>query len=141
MPMAKRRWRKSSPELIAQFHAATEGNRALQPRRMFGYPAVFASGKLCAGLHEENLILRLSEPDRAKLLREGAGTAWSPMPGRVMREYMALSPAVVADAAQLGRWIARAIAFTQSKGDAPKRGAKTKARAAPKRVATRRKAS
>lgn len=125
--MAKRRWRKSSPELIARFMAATAGNPALQPRKMFGYPAVFASGRLCAGLHEENLILRLSEADRAKLARDGGGMAWSPISGRVMREYMALSPALVGDATKLRRWIARAIAFTQSKGDAPKAEPKPKA--------------
>lgn len=134
--MAKRRWRKSPPELIARFAAATEGNPALEPRKMFGYPAVFAGGKLCAGLHEENLILRLSEADRAKLLRDGGAAAWSPMPGRVMREYVALSPALVADAARLRGWIARAIAFTESKGETPKRKARAKAagkRAAPAR--------
>lgn len=114
MAERSRTWRKSPPTLIARFAAATAGNPRLAPRQMFGYPAVFAGGSLCAGLHEDKLVMRLSEVDRAAAARIGA-VPWQPTPGRTMREYMALPETIVANPGALKRWLARAIAFTEGK--------------------------
>lgn len=143
MAERSRSFRKSPPALIARFAAATGGNPRLTPRRMFGYPAVFAGGSLCAGLHEDKLIVRLSETDRAAVACSGA-VAWQPTPGRTMREYVALPDSIVADAAALRHWLGRAIGFTESKAAtarAPARRAKPGAAAAKASTRRRRKPS
>lgn len=66
---------------------------------------------MMAGLHQENVVLRLGEPDRAKLAGEG-GAPFEAMPGRRMREYMVLQPALSAEANGLQAWLACAFRFT-----------------------------
>ena len=61
-------WRKSPPALIAAFDAALPDDPHVERRKMFGYPAAFAHGHLSTGLHQETLMVRLGEAQRAKLL-------------------------------------------------------------------------
>lgn len=105
--MANDPWRKSSPELVDRFHEAVAGIDGVEVRKMFGYPAAFIAGNLTAGLHQENVMMRLPEAEREERIAEG----WSffePMPGRPMREYVAMPPEVAADVDAMRRWIERA---------------------------------
>jgi TfoX/Sxy family transcriptional regulator of competence genes len=102
-------WRKAPPELIAAFEAAFPGLPA-ERRKMFGYPVGFVNGNMFMGLHQEDWMVRLGEADRAALLKVPGARTFEPMPGRPMKEYIVMPPAVVADRKALTKWIAKALA-------------------------------
>jgi TfoX/Sxy family transcriptional regulator of competence genes len=81
----------------------------LQARRMFGCPAWFLKGHLVAGAHQEAIFVRLSERDREAELAKPGVTAFAPMPGRVMREYVALPVSALSSPEELKRLIGRAV--------------------------------
>ncbi len=103
-------WRKAPPELVERFEAAVVGIKGLEMRKMFGYPAGFVGGNMVTGLHQESWIVRL--PDEARHERLDAGwPTFEPMPGRPMREYVALPAEVVADPTAARSWVERAAAY------------------------------
>ena len=103
-------WRKSPPALIAAFDAALPDDPHVERRKMFGYPAAFAHGHLFTGLHQENLMVRLGEAQRAALLKNG-GRPFEPMPGRAMREYVVVPDTIVEDKRALAMWLKRGLAY------------------------------
>ena len=112
--MAGSSWKKSPPELVAAFEALVARRPELAPRKMFGYPAAFVGGHLTTALHEERWIVRLPDDARAELLAEpGAGT-FEPMPGRAMKDYVALPPSMAGEPADVDLWVDRAIAFVRT---------------------------
>ena len=115
-------WRKSPPELIAAFDAALPADRRVQRRTMFGYPCAFTGGNMFTGLHQENLIVRLPEGERARLLREPGAAVFEPMPGRQMKEYVTVPPELVEDREALRGWMTTALDYAASlpaKGSKP----------------------
>ena len=123
--MANDPWRKSSPELVDRFHEAVAGIDGVEVRKMFGYPAAFIAGNLTAGLHQENVMMRLPDAERERRIAEG-WSLFEPMPGRPMREYVAMPPEVAADVDAMRRWIKRAAAHVRTLP--PKAPKKTKPR-------------
>lgn len=107
-------WRKAPPALIALFDRALPSDGRIERRPMFGYPAAFVHGNLCAGLHQESFILRLPEADRERLRVDHGAQVFEPMAGRRMREYVVVPEALLADRPALGRWVARAVAYAAS---------------------------
>ncbi len=107
-------WTKPSPELVEKFDRALSAYPLAERRQMFGMPAAFLNGNMFAGLHEERMVVRLA-PDR---LREALGTGgaapFAPMPGRPMREYAVVPPSVVADSAELDRWLGMSFEYATS---------------------------
>lgn len=77
---------------------------------MFGYPSVFLNGNMLACIFQDRIMVRLSAPDRLEATADG-GKAFEPMPGRAMKEYVELPPAVVQDPSALRRWIERGRAY------------------------------
>jgi TfoX/Sxy family transcriptional regulator of competence genes len=106
-------WRKPSPELVERFGELTAGIEGVEQRKMFGLPAAFVGGNMAAGLHQDTFMLRLPEDERAERLAAG-WSLFEPMPGRPMREYVALPPEVAADVDAARRWIERAVAYTRT---------------------------
>jgi TfoX/Sxy family transcriptional regulator of competence genes len=106
-------WKKSPPDLAERFEAAVAGIEGLEVRKMFGYPAGFVGGNMTTGLHQDSWIVRLDEEDRAERLAEGWST-FEPMPGRAMREYVALPPVVAADPDQARAWVERAADYVRT---------------------------
>ena len=106
-------WRKSDPALVERFHETVAGIEGVEVRKMFGYPAGFVGGNMAFGLHQENMIVRLPDDERADRLDAG-WSQFEPMPGRAMREYVALPPAVVADPDEARRWMERAAAYVRT---------------------------
>ena len=121
----KAKWKKSPAELIATFDAAIAGQPGVERRQMFGYPSAFLGGNLLSGLFQDQMMVRLSEADRAKALAEAGAKPFAPG-GRPMREYVVLPPAIVADKRKLGTWLKRAITYAGTlpakKAKKPKRG-------------------
>lgn len=110
---ANDRWRKPPADLVERFHEAVAGIEGVEVRTMFGYPAAFVGGNMTAGLHQESFLVRLSEADRAQRLADGWLT-FEPMPGRPMREYVALPAAVISDVDAAQEWIERAAEYART---------------------------
>ena len=106
-------WKKPEPELMDRFSEAIAGIEGVEPRKMFGFPAAFVGGNMAAGLHQDTFMVRLPEAERAERLAAG-WSLFEPMPGRPMREYVALPAEVVADASDTRAWIERAAAYARS---------------------------
>src|SRR5688500_18590831 len=112
-PMSSGPWRKAPAGLVERFEAAVAGIEGLEKRQMFGYPAAFIGGNMTAGLHQESFLVRLPEAERTERLAAG-WSVFEPMPGRPMREYLALPPKVVEDADETRRWVERAAAYVRT---------------------------
>jgi TfoX/Sxy family transcriptional regulator of competence genes len=107
VPASNDPWRKAPQELVERFAAAVAGIEGLETRQMFGYPAGFVGGNMVTGLHQESWIVRLPEDVRRER-HEAGWPAFEPMPGRPMREYVALPAAVIEDPDAARSWVERA---------------------------------
>jgi TfoX/Sxy family transcriptional regulator of competence genes len=106
-------FRKSPPELIARFDQLAQLAGDADRKLMFGYPVCVLRGNMFMGLHEDSLILRLAEADRAEFLgRYDAGT-FEPMPGRQMKEYIVVPSSLVYDDAVIGEWVRRSRTWAE----------------------------
>jgi TfoX/Sxy family transcriptional regulator of competence genes len=104
-------WRKSPLELVELFNQVLPGDLQVERRQMFGYPSAFVNGNMFAGLHQDNFILRLAEKDRATMQEQEGAEQFMPMPGRIMREYVALPGHILADVSVTKRWLKRSLAY------------------------------
>ena len=120
-------WRTAPSDLVERFHEAVAGIEGIEVRKMFGYPAAFIGGNLTAGLYQESVMVRLPETERKERLTDG----WShfePMPGRPMREYLALPPDAAGDVIAMRHWVERAAAHVRT---LPPKAAKPRKAASP----------
>jgi len=122
------KWRPAPEELIAKFDLALQAFPAAEKRKMFGYPCAFANGQLFTGLHQENMIMRLSENDRTEFLKTYGTGLFEPMPGRPMREYVLVPSSMLESMSLLTTWLERSFRYATSippkaaKSKSPKKG-------------------
>jgi TfoX/Sxy family transcriptional regulator of competence genes len=115
------KWTKSPPELVKKFEKLVPGAPA-QMRQMFGYPACFVNGNMFMGLHQDNMVLRLPDTQRAAFLKLNGAGQFEPMPGRPMKEYVTVPPALLKTPKKLEPWVAKALKYGASlKPKAPKK--------------------
>jgi TfoX/Sxy family transcriptional regulator of competence genes len=129
-------WRKSPDELIALFYAALPDDPRVECRKMFGYPCAFVTGNLFAGLHQESVIVRLAENERAAAIAEQGACMFEPIPGRPMREYIVLPDAALKGRSKLASWLQRALDYAASlptKEKRPRRSARSASAGAARR--------
>jgi len=98
-------------EWIEAFDAALPSN--VERRKMFGYPAAFVNGNMAAGLHRDDLVLKLDEKNRDALMKAG-GKPFVVM-GRTMKEFVVAPQEMRERPAELKKWISRSIAFAASR--------------------------
>ena len=79
-----------------------------------------------AGAWQSTGMLRLPESERAAVVTAG-GRPFEPMPGRVMKEYVALPESTVADLAEAAAWVHKAAAYAASLPPKVKKPRKKKA--------------
>ena len=108
------KWKRAPDDLVRAFETAVESVPGAQTKQVFGYPAAFINGQMFAGLHQDSMILRLSEADRAQFLQHRGASVFEPMPGRPMREYVVVPPAILKSKAQLNEWLERALAYASA---------------------------
>lgn len=108
------KWRKSPPDLVDLFASLLADDPTVERRQMFGYPCAFVNGNMFTGLHQEALIVRLDENGRKRLIDEAGARQFEPMPGRPMREYVALPEPVLEDRDKLIEIIRSAKQFAAS---------------------------
>jgi TfoX/Sxy family transcriptional regulator of competence genes len=134
MPTQESKWRKTPPELVDTLHetvgAALADDAAVDFKPMFGYPCYWTGGNMFFATHQEYLILRLSENDRAAFLALPGAHQFEPMAGRPMREYVVVPSAVVDDRAALRDWVRKAYGYTASLPPKEKKPRRKKSRAA-----------
>lgn len=75
-------------------------------------------------LHNNGVILRLSEADRADISKRGA-RPFEPMPGRVMKEYVAL-PEDMFSRQRLKPWIEKSLDYAGGLAPKAKKSARLK---------------
>lgn len=105
-------FRKSPPGLLARFDELASGAGEADRKQTFGYPTCVLNGNMFMGLHEDSLILRLAEADRAEFLSRYGAALFEPMPGRPMTEYVVVPPALVSDDA-VDDWVRRSLAYAR----------------------------
>lgn len=105
-------FRKSPPELVARFDELASLAAGADRKQMFGYPTCVLHGNMFMGLHEDSLILRLAEPDRAEFLGRYDAGLFEPMPGRPMKEYVVVPPAMV-DSDEVDDWVRRSLTYAE----------------------------
>ena len=93
---------------------------------MFGCPAYFANGYLFTGVHQDTIMLRLPEEQRAEMSSvHDEVIPFEPMKGRVMTSYVVLPETVVNDPLELRKWLERSHAHTMTLSTkSPKKGRK-----------------
>jgi TfoX/Sxy family transcriptional regulator of competence genes len=124
--MEQRRLTKPPAELVAAFESVLPADPRVERKQMFGMPAAFVGGNLFAGLFESSMMLRLPAESRAEFLALPGASEFSPMPGRPMKEYVAVPEAMLGDREKLTNWIA--ASFDYASGMAAKEPKPRKAR-------------
>ncbi len=108
------KWRRPPEELVDQFLSLVPDDPGVEVRRMFGCPCFFWGGNMFAGIHQENLFVRLGDDERAALLALPGAQRFEPMPDRPMREYACVPPAMLADRPALEAWLAGSLAYVRT---------------------------
>jgi TfoX/Sxy family transcriptional regulator of competence genes len=109
--MAATKWKKAPESLVLRFGQALPSDPAIERRSMFGYPCAFFHGHMFCGLFEDQFIVRLSDAERGAFLKQPGAKVFEPMPGRPMKEYVLVPPAVVEREALLGGWLRQALDY------------------------------
>ena len=105
-------WKKNSPEAIRRFDEAA-GVPGAERKIMFGCPVYELRGQRYAMLHENRVVLRLSDEHAAQLIAKG-GRTWEPMKGRRSKDKMVVPEPIAANVRSLRVWVQRAIEYAQS---------------------------
>ena len=99
---------KPTQETKDYFASIVPDHPAVSLRPMFGQLSAFVNGNMFMGIFGEDILVRLPEEDREKVL--GAeGRIFEPMKGRPMREYVVLPDAWRNDPKQVREWAARSL--------------------------------
>src|SRR5207249_350877 len=85
---------KPSEQAKAAFHKLVPPDPAVTTRPMFGNLSAFVNGNMFCGLFGEDLFVRVSEGEQAKIRKQG-GKAFEPMPGRAMTGYVVVPGGLV----------------------------------------------
>ncbi len=122
------KWHPAPEALIAKFELAFQGLPLAEKKKMFGDCYAFVNWQLFTGLHQENMILRLAEDDRAEFLKTYGTGLFEPMPGRPMRECVLVPSSLLGSMPQLAIWLETSCGYAESlppkaaKRKVPKKG-------------------
>ena len=107
-------FRPAPEKIVSLFNKAVADLPKIESRKMFGYPCAFVNGQMFVGVFQDRLMLRLSDEDRSRFLKLPGARLFEPMPGRAMREYVELTPAILDSETELRRWLKRGLVYAQS---------------------------
>ena len=112
---------RADPTAVARFERLLPSDPDVTVRPMFGQPAAFVSGQMFFGVFGNDVFVRLSAPDREPGKLPKGSRPFEPMPGRPMREYVVVPPAVLDVPGSARPWVDRALAYGRSLGPKPSR--------------------
>lgn len=121
---------RPSEEAKAAFAKLVPDGPAVTLKPMFGQLSAFVNGNMFCGLFGEDLVVRLPEPEIAKVKQQG-GRDFEPMAGHKMGGYVMVPPGWRDKPAGASTLIKRALAVT---GAMP---AKAPGKSAAKKTATK----
>ena len=107
-------WQKANPKLIGLLEESVI-KYPCDRRFMFGSPTFFVSGNMFAGVHQDTVILRLSEKERnALFVKFPDAGPFTPMEGRPMKEYAALPERLVKNSKVFDGLVKRSYEYAKS---------------------------
>jgi TfoX/Sxy family transcriptional regulator of competence genes len=101
-------------ELKAFFSSVIPVDPRITIKPMFGNLASFINGNMFAGLFGPQIFVRLQEQDRLRLLAEEGAMEFSPMPGRPMKEYVALPEKWGEEPDKIKKWIQLSVTWVET---------------------------
>jgi TfoX/Sxy family transcriptional regulator of competence genes len=113
---------KPSERAKAAFVQLVPKDPAVTTRPMFGNLAAFVNGNMFSGLFGDDLFVRVSEDDQAKIRKQG-GKPFEPMPGRAMTGYVLLPSGWEQKSAATKSWVTSALTWSLN---LPAKAGKTK---------------
>ena len=78
---------KPSDAAKTAFQGLLPRDPSVKTRPMFGNLSAFVNGNMFAGLFGDDLFVRVSPTEQARILEQG-DKAFDPMPGRAMKGYV-----------------------------------------------------
>jgi TfoX/Sxy family transcriptional regulator of competence genes len=102
----------SSKESEALLRSLLPAGKEINVRPMFGNLAAFVGGNMSVGLYGEDLFVRLSDSDRAKLLENDGAAVFEPMKGRQMKDYVVVPRSWKRDPAKIKPWVAKSLKWS-----------------------------
>jgi TfoX/Sxy family transcriptional regulator of competence genes len=102
---------KSDDASKAYFESLVPDDPRVQSRPMFGNRAAFVNGNMFLALFGWQVAVRLSDEDRPQLLKQSGTSAFEPMPGRAMKEYVVLPEAWRKKRKLAEDWVERSFAW------------------------------
>ncbi len=108
-------WKKVPKENEETLDRLVGGVEGAERKKVFGCPAYFLNGNMLAGAHQHSIFLRLSEADQDEILRGNPEVShFTPMPGRMMKEYVVIPPSIYGSVGEFGKWLEKARAYVAS---------------------------
>jgi TfoX/Sxy family transcriptional regulator of competence genes len=108
------KWEKSPEALVRLLERVLPEGSNIERRTMFGYPCAFVNGNMFAGLFGKQMFVRLPAEERPSLMADQEAKPLEPMPGRPMKDYIVVPPALLTSERDLRALVARAMAFGAS---------------------------
>jgi TfoX/Sxy family transcriptional regulator of competence genes len=102
-----------SEQLAERIRGALAKRERVTERKMFGGVAWMIDGNMAVGTAGDDLMVRLDPDDGDRALQE-PGARLMEMGKRTMRGFLAVDAQVIAEDAELERWIARGAAYAES---------------------------
>jgi TfoX/Sxy family transcriptional regulator of competence genes len=122
---------KPSEQAKAAFQKLMPPDPAVTTRPMFGNLSGFVNGNMFCGLFGEDLFVRVSDEDQARVRKQG-GRAFEPMPGRAMTGYVVVPAGWQKKPDATRAWIVTALSWSRALPAKDK--SKTAKKAAPKKA-------
>jgi len=98
---------------LAAFDSVVPEAPGVTKRPMFGNRAAFVNGNMFLALFGSQVAVRLSDEDRAELLRQKGASSFEPMPGRPMKEYVVLPESWRTSPKKAKEWVERSFAWAK----------------------------
>lgn len=106
-------------QLATRVRALLKGRRSLEEKKMFGGLAYMFKGKMCFGILNGDLVVRVGPEANDGALKK-PHTRPMDFTGRPMKGYIYVSPGGVKSATQLRAWLTRGQEFAASLSAAPR---------------------
>ena len=104
---------KPSEQAKAAFQKLVPPDPAVTTRPMFGNLSGFVNGNMFCGLFGEDLFVRVSDEDQARVRKQG-GRAFEVMPGRAMMGYVVVPAGWQKKPDATRAWIVTALSWSRA---------------------------
>jgi TfoX/Sxy family transcriptional regulator of competence genes len=104
---------KPSEQAKSAFQKLVPPDPAVTTRPMFGNLSGFVNGNMFCGLFGEDLFVRVSDEDQAKIRTQG-GRPFEPMPGRAMTGYVVVPDGWQKKPDATRAWVITALSWSRA---------------------------